>query len=53
MWEPAGAVALSIFITVSLLLTVVSLAYLVVASLIKITSYVKKQIIHNGDHNDI
>tara|TARA_R110000868_G_scaffold121004_3_gene321054 strand:- start:326 stop:487 length:162 start_codon:yes stop_codon:yes gene_type:complete len=52
VWEPATAMAFSIFITVSLFLTVYGLAYLGVILLIKAVRSIKKQLMNNGDHND-
>ena len=43
-WEPASAVALSIFLTVSLFLTVYGLAYLGVKLFLKAIKNIKKQI---------
>ena len=44
MWEPAGAVALSIFLTVSLFLTVYGLAYLGIKLLLKAIKNIKKTV---------
>jgi len=46
MWEPAGAMALSIFITVSLFLAVYGLAFLGVTLLIKAVKSIKNKIIN-------
>ena len=48
MWEPAGAMALSIFITVSLFLTVYGLAFLGLTLLIKAIKSIKQQISDRG-----
>ena len=45
MWEPAGAVALSIFLTVSLFLTVYGFAYFGTKLLLKAAKEIKKMII--------
>ena len=42
MWEPASAVALSIFLTVTLFLTVYGLAYMGIKLFLKMTSNIKK-----------
>ena len=44
MWEPAGAVALSIFLTVSLFLTVYGLAYVGIKICLKMIKDIKRLI---------
>ena len=44
MWEPAGAMALSIFLTVSLFMAVYLVAYLIVAGFFKTARSIKKVI---------
>jgi hypothetical protein len=48
MWEPAGAMALSIFLTVSLFLIIYGLAFLGVTLLIKSIKSIKQQISDRG-----
>jgi len=45
MWEPALAVALSIFLTITLFLTIYGFAYLGIVMMIKTVKSIKKQII--------
>ena len=42
MWEPAGAIALSVFLTVSLFMTFYVVAYLIVAGFFKTIRSIKK-----------
>lgn len=42
MWEPAGAAALSIFLTVALFLSVYAASYLIVSMLLKTVRTIKK-----------
>ena len=41
-WEPAGAMALSIFLTIALFMSVYAAAYLIVAGFFKTTRSIKK-----------
>jgi len=43
MWEPAGAVALSVFLTCTLFFVVYGLAYLGIISSMKLVSKIKKR----------
>tara|TARA_B100000900_G_scaffold386012_1_gene376102 strand:- start:2586 stop:2744 length:159 start_codon:yes stop_codon:yes gene_type:complete len=42
MWEPASAMALSIFLTIALFLTAYATAYLIVAGFFKTVRSIKK-----------
>ena len=48
-WEPAGAMALSIFLTVLLFMTVYFAAYLIVAGFFKTARLIKRLIKEGGD----
>ena len=43
-WEPAGAVALSIFLTIALFLSAYGAAYIIVSTFFKLIKSIKKKI---------
>ena len=49
MWELAGGVALSIFLTVALFFTVYSAAYFIVMGGFKLVRYIKNELVKDKD----